>query len=439
MPKGAFDFHTLEEVRACAQALGVSLPLREDVSILSTPVTLAGRTLPNRLAIQPMEGCDGTPDGRPGELTYRRYRRFARSGAALLWAEAMAVVPEGRANPRQLWLTAGNVSDFARLAAAIKADCQAQWGFEPLLLLQATHSGRYSRPEGAPAPLVAQRNPSLESGGVTPRVLTDDELAALPEAYAATARLAQQAGFDGVDVKCCHGYLLNELMGAFTRPGKYGGDLEGRTRLYFDAIRAAQAAVSGRFIVTSRLNLYDGFARPYGFGASIDTAEMDLTEPLEVVGRLHQALGLPLLDITMGNPYANPHVNRPYNAGGYAPPEHPLCGVARMMNATLRLKAAYPSLALIGSGLSFLRQYAAPAAAGLVAGGVDMAGFGRMAFAYPDFAADLLQRGALEPKRCCLTCGKCTHLMRGGSPAGCPVFDRETYLPLYRALPEADA
>ena len=172
MPKGAFDFHTLEEVRARAQALGVSLPLQEDVSILSTPVTIAGRTLPNRLAVQPMEGCDGTPDGRPGALTYRRYRRFARGGAALLWAEATAVVPEGRANPRQLWLTADNVSDFARLAAAIKADCQAQWEFEPLLILQATHSGRYSRPEGAPAPLVAQRNPPLESGGVTPRMLS---------------------------------------------------------------------------------------------------------------------------------------------------------------------------------------------------------------------------------------------------------------------------
>lgn len=437
MPKGAFNFHTLAEVRARAQALGVALPLQEDVSILSTPVAVAGRTLPNRLAIQPMEGCDGTPDGRPGELTYRRYRRFAQGGAALLWAEATAVVPEGRANPRQLWLTRDNVSDFARLAAAIKSDCQAQWGFEPLVILQATHSGRYSRPEGAPTPLVAQRNPLLESGGVTPRVLEDDELAALPQAYAATARLAQQAGFDGVDIKCCHGYLLNELLGAFTRPGAYGGSLENRTRLYFDAIRAAQAAVTGRFIVSSRFNLYDGFAHPYGFGASSDGKGMDLSEPFQVVGQLHRGLGLPLLDITMGNPYANPHVNRPYNAGGYDPPEHPLCGVARMMNATLALKAAYPSLSLIGSGLSFLRQYAAPAATGLVAGGVDMAGFGRMAFAYPDFAADILQRGALDPKRCCLACSKCTHLMRGGGMAGCPVFDRETYLPLYRALSEA--
>ena len=236
------------------------------------PLEVAGYRLHNRLVIQPMEGCDGTLDGSPGELTRRRYRRFAESGAGLIWMEAVAVVREGRANPRQLMLTRTNLDAFKRLTEDIREWAVRATGREPVLVMQATHSGRYSKPEGDPAPRIACRNPLFEKDMPLPDscILSDDELRALPERYACSARLAEEAGFDGVDIKACHRYLLNELLSAHTRPGPYGGSFENRTRLLRDAVRAAKAATAGGAFITSRLNVYDGFPYPYGWGVLPD-------------------------------------------------------------------------------------------------------------------------------------------------------------------------
>ena len=175
-----------------------------------------------------MEGCDGTADGRPGELTLRRYDRFARSGAGLIWAEATAITPEGRANPRQLWLTEENLNDYQRFVTDIKETCMRENGFEPIVLLQATHSGRYSKPEGTPAPLIAYNNPIFEGDSpiASDRILSDDYLYGLIDKFGTTAALAERAGFDGVDIKCCHRYLNSELLSAYNRPGDIGGTLD---------------------------------------------------------------------------------------------------------------------------------------------------------------------------------------------------------------------
>ncbi len=163
------------------------------------PLEVAGYRLHNRLVIQPMEGCDGTLDGSPGELTRRRYRRFAESGAGLIWMEAVAVVREGRANPRQLMLTRTNLDAFKRLTEDIREWAVRATGREPVLVMQATHSGRYSKPEGDPAPRIACRNPLFEKDMPLPDscILSDDELRALPERYACSARLAEEAASTG--------------------------------------------------------------------------------------------------------------------------------------------------------------------------------------------------------------------------------------------------
>ena len=98
---------SIEDLRRLNAQLGVSVDAIEDVSILARPVEFAGLTIPNSLAVHPMEGCDGDAQGRPDDLTVRRYERFAAGGAGLIWAEAIAVVEEARANPRQLWLHRG--------------------------------------------------------------------------------------------------------------------------------------------------------------------------------------------------------------------------------------------------------------------------------------------------------------------------------------------
>lgn len=424
-----FHYRTSDDLRERARGLGAFLPLSEDFSALFVPLELAGKTVANRIAFQPMEGTDGTPEGAPGPLTCRRYERFAHGGPGLIWFEAVATVPEGRASARQLFLTENNVQDFRRLNDRIREICMKENGYAPLIIMQATNSGRYAKPTGTPVPLTAYFCPPLEDPPVPgAHRVTDEELRHFEEAYGRTARLCQQAGFDGMDIKGCHRYLANELLSAYTRPGPYGGSYENRTRFLKNAFRAAQASVTGSFFLTSRLNVYDGFAYPYGFGVREGSLDVDLTEPIRLIRELHEEFGIPLINVTMGNPYKNPHVNRPYDRGNYVPDEHPLVGEGRMMASVRGIQTALPQLPVLGSAFSYLRQFAPCLAAGMVGGGsCALAGFGRMAFAYPDFVRDLRHHGGLNREKVCVTCGGCAQLLRAGRPAGCIVRDREVY------------
>ena len=429
-------YTTLQDFQAQNRELGTALSFSTDVEALAAPLAVGSKTMPNRLACQAMEGCDGTADGCPDVLTKRRYERFAKGGAGLIWFEATAVMEEGRANPRQLYITENNLDSFKRQVEAIKETALQENGYEPVVIMQATHSGRYSKPQGVPAPLIAYNNPVFEKDSPISedRIVTDDYLDSVGDALVNGAVLAEKAGFDGVDIKCCHRYLNSELLSAYNRPGKYGGSLENRTRLLRESVQGAIQSCSRDFIVSSRLNVYDGFAYPYGFGVKDDgSLAFDPKEPDMLIKELYR-LGVRILNITMGNPYFNPHVNRPYAQGGYQPPEHPLEGVARMLEGIAKLKKATPQMAMICSALSYL-GVAAPnvAAAYIQAGGFDVAGFGRTIFAYPDFAKDILRTGKMDRTKICICCSKCTEIMRtpGGTP-GCVIRDREIYRPIYQ-------
>ena len=424
-----FHYLTLDSLRAAAAEVKADLPLQEDVSPLFRPLPLGAKAAPNRIAFQPMEGTDGTEGGAPGELTIRRYERFAKAGPGLIWFEAVATVPEGRASAHQLYLTEENVDEFKRLTDDIRETCLRENGYAPVLVMQATNSGRYSKPHGYPEPMIAYNCPPLEDTPLpADRIVSDDDLRRFEEAYTKTARLCQQAGFDGMDVKCCHRYLACELLSAYTRPGEYGGSFENRTRFLKNCYRAAQAGLSsGEFFLTSRLNAYDGFPYPYGFGVREGSLEPDMTEAIRLIRELEAEFHIPLINITMGNPYKNPHVNRPYDHGNYVPDEHPLEGVDRVMKGVSEIQHAV-DIPVLGSAFSYLRQFSTNLAAGMVEGGhAAMAGFGRMAFAYPDFVQDARRNGQLDPRRVCLTCGGCAKLLRAGTPAGCILRDREVY------------
>lgn len=424
------DFHTQNNT------LGTDLPFLSDTSVLGTPLTVGGRVIHNRLACQAMEGCDGTADGRPDTLTKRRYGRFASGGAAIIWFEATAVMEEGRANPRQLYITKDNLDSFKRQVEDIKETGLKQNGFEPTVIMQATHSGRYSKPDGTPRPLIAYNNPIFEKDSPISkdRIVTDKYIDRVKEALINGARLAEAAGFDGVDIKCCHRYLNSELLSAYGREGRYGGSLENRTRLLRESIKGAKDICGSDFLVSSRLNIYDGFPHPYGFGVKNDrSVDFDPTEPIWLVRELY-SYGVRLLNITMGNPYFNPHVNRPFASGGYETDEHPLEGVKRVLEGITAVKKAVPDMAVISSALSYL-GVAAPnvASAYIQNGGFDFAGFGRTAFAYPDFANDIIKTGGMDKNKICICCSKCTHIMRtpGGTP-GCVIRDKDIYLPIYK-------
>ena len=426
-----FKYKTLDDVRADIDALGLDLPLSEDTSALARGFDVKGEKIHfrNSVAIHPMEGFDSEPDGAPSELTRRRYLRFADSDAGLYWFEAVAISNESRSNDRQLWLNEQSADAFKRLIDELHEKTNGA-----PVICQLTHSGRFSRPDNKPAPIIAYHNPVLNRPFNIPAdhpVVTDEYLDSLVPQYVRAAKLAEQVGFDGVDIKACHRYLMSELLSAYTRKGRYGGSYENRTRLYRDVIAAVKSEVG--IAVGTRLGVHDGIGYPYGFGDDMeDSSKFDPSEALRLIGDIHK-LGVNLINVTMGTPYYNPHVNRPYCTGGYEPPEHPLVGVARMINGAALLQKAFPDITFIGTGYTFLRQFSPYLAAGAVGSGmISAAGFGRMAFAYDGFAKDLIA-GEMKPNKCCLTCGKCTELMRAFTTTGCPIRDSEVYAPIYKA------
>ena len=433
-----FEYSSLNDLLHEAESFGLDLHFSDNLNLLAGKVTVGGYTVPNSLAFNPMEGTDGKTDGSPDELTIRRYERFSRGGAGLIWFEAVAVVPEGRASPRQLWIHEKNLQEYQRLFESMLNNARAESGagFIPLCIMQLTHSGRFSKPEGKPAPIIAAHNPYLDPRlGIDESypVIGDGELERLEDKFVEAAVLAKKAGFHGIDVKCCHRYLNSELLSAFTRKGGYGETFEGRTRFLLNVVGKIKSKLGSGFIVTTRLNIYDGIPYPYGWGTDReDYLKYSLAEPIKLVHELYNR-GVKIINLTMGTPYYNPHVNRPYDKGGYIPPEHPLFGVARLTSGTGKIQKAVPGIAVIGTGYSWLRQFSPYLAAGTLEKGLaTLIGYGREGFAYPGFAKDILNGGSLKKDKCCIACSKCTEIMRAGGTSGCVVRDAKVYAPIYR-------
>jgi len=461
------SFTTVDRFRAHLDGLGVELPAADGVTPapegpLAQPLVLplggAGeRTVGNRFTVLPMEGWDATTDGFPSELVERRWERFGASGAKLVWGgEAVAVRPDGRANPRQLCLHTDEHGDaLAALRRRLVETHGDRHGTTADLVvgLQLTHSGRFSRPDdGGPRPLLAYRHPVLDrrlpAGEAT--VLDDDALDELAADYVAAAGRAAAAGFDFVDVKACHGYLGHELLSAVDRPGRYGGSLDGRTRFLRTVAEGIAAAAPGLGLAV-RMSAFDlvpfrpgpdGTGEPeptdlpyrHAFGGDGTGAGVDLDETVAVLDVL-AGLGITLVCVTAGSPYYTPHVQRPAlfpPSDGYEPPEDPLVGVARLVAAAAELKRRRPGTALVGSGYSYLQEWLGPVAEAVVAGGLaDSVGVGRMVLSYPELPADLLAGRAPERRRLCRTFSDCTTAPRAGLVSGCYPLDD-----FYKARPE---
>lgn len=433
-----FHYKTLAELKSRAEELNVHIPFAEDTRILAQSASFGPVTLQNRLGIAPMEGGDGLPDGSPSELTLRRYLRYARGGAGLIWIEAVAIAPEARNGTRQLMLTADTLDQFKRFSASIKQAGMEANGFAPYLVIQAHHSGRYSSPGGVSAPLIAYRHPQLDGGlPITDSsIVTDDYLKSVEDEFAEFARLSREAGFDAVDVKCCHGYLLPELTSAYLRPGLYGGCFENRVRLLVNSVAASKAYESHDFQVTARIGIYDGLPWPCGFGVREQgDAAPDMSEPIRLVEILARQYGVSMVNLTVGNPCVVNHMNRPYDMGRYLPDEHPLESIARIIRLIGEVKRAVPEMFVSASAPTYLRRYAGLYAAGAVEeGACDHMIFGRMSYANPEFPHQILSCGEVDPNKTCLTCGKCEQLIGSGRPAGCPIRDPEPYGRLYREM-----
>ena len=428
-----FAYRHPDELKEDIVRAGVELPFTEQLDILKSPLSLNGKLLPNRLAIHPMEGCDGTVDGAPGELTFRRYERFGASGAGLLWMEACAVSHEGRGNSRHLYMYHENVSAFKKLYDSMmaKAKTVSINESEPYTVLQLTHAGRYSKPDAdAPAIIAVTANLYLDPvSNPKRRLISDEELEQLENQYVTSAMMAKEIGFDAIDIKACHRYLISELLSAHTREGRYGGSFENRIRFLLNIIDKIKDQVD--IDIAVRINGYDAIPYPYGWGTD-ETGKPAMQEPRRLMQLLYDR-GVRLVNVSAGNPYYNPHIGRAADTGAYLAPEHPIESAARMLHIIKEMKEAAPGMTLVGTGFSWFREYGANIAAGCIEQGwMDLAGFGRQAFAYPDFALDIMQHGTMIRRKCCTTCTKCTELMRFGGQTGCVIKDSKVYLPRWR-------
>ncbi|MGJ5815455.1 NADH:flavin oxidoreductase [Paludibaculum fermentans] len=461
-----FIYRSLAELEAGARDLGTQHvrfqhdPAKVQQALLRK-VPVGDRIAGNSMAIHPMEGCDGTLEGHPDELTWRRYERFARGGCKLIWFEATAVHQGGRANPRQIWLNENTYDSFARLYEMMIRSHTEVWGTTDDLLIpiQLTSSGRYS----VPTRTLAYHNPLIDQKNGVPAdypVISDDELERLEDSYVETAALAQRAGFTALDLKATHGYLLAELLGAKTREGRYGGSLENRTRFLKNVLGKMRARFGDSMLLCMRLGCFDSvpfvrdeatglgrplpFPTPYPWGWGVNPEnplEEDLSEVKQAI-TWFQEWGIQLLNVSLGSPYYNPHIGRPFEKpddGNYEQPEHPFHGVDRHFRIAGELQRTFPKLPIVGTGYSWLQKYAINAgAANVEDGNVSFLGLGRGVLSYPDFAKDVIEKGELDEIRVCKTLTYCTFLMRqksnelGQYPAGCPPFDKLVYGPIMK-------
>jgi len=450
------------------QAAALGLNLHADDAVLTgpdaplrQPLHFRDRLIGNRWCTQPMEGWDGTTTGGVTEPMLRRWRRFGESGAKLIWGgEAMAVRPDGRANPNQLIISPENAAGIRRLRETLVEAHRARFGRTDDLLIgfQLTHSGRFCRPNEKTRyePRVAFRHPLLDARfKVTSdeQVWTDGELCGLVEDYVRAARVAADCGADFVDIKHCHGYLLHEFLGAHKRPGPYGGSFEHRTRLLREIVEGIRA--SGNAIeIGVRLSAFDfvpfkpdpARGRPgklgpgipedyshllpydYAFGCNrYHPVEYDLAETFRFVDLLAE-LDIKLLNLSAGSPYYNPHIQRPAAyppSDGYQPPEDPLMGVARQIEVVRQIRAHAPKdMIIVGSGYSYLQEYLPHVAQHNVrTGWVDSVGLGRMLLAYPHVLADAIYDGRTNHRQFCRTFSDCTTAPRNGLASGCYPLD----------------
>ena len=457
---------TPNDFQEYAKSVGAQLPFDQTLAPMNqspyhkTYKLNSGRTIGNRLCILPMEGWDGTTEGRPSDYTKRRWKNFAISGAKLLWGcEAVAVQSDGRANPNQLVIERSNLDEYKSLFESLNVYHREKFGNTDDLVigLQLTHSGRFCKPYDKKKlePKILYHHPVLDKKfGLREDhpLMTDDYIDRLIENFVAAAVMAQEAGFHFVDIKHCHGYLGHEFLSARTRDGKYGGSFENRTRFLRSIAEGIKAEAPG-LELSVRLSAFDwipftkgedgmgvpeklnGSSYSFSFGGNPSGIGEDLAETNQFL-KLLQQLNIQLVCITAGSPYYNPHIQRPAlfpPSDGYQPPEDPLVGVARQLRITGEIKKTFPDLTIVGSAYSYLQEWLPYVGQNALNNDLtDFVGLGRMVLSYPELAEDILKGQPLKRDKICRTFSDCTTAPRNGMISGCFPLDD-----FYKALPEA--
>lgn len=438
-----FDYETIDELKVEIENRNLKIPLSEDIEILREALSIGSSKAPNRLVANPMEGNDANKDGGPSVLTNRRYRRLAAGGSGVIWVEATAVTKKGKSSERQLYLDKNSAPDFQELVSEIRRYSVGPTGKsqDPYVVLQLNHSGRHSSPDGSPEPVIAHHVDILDAKydviDSDYPAISDGELEELQSNYVKAASLAEKAGFDAVDVKACHGYLIHELLTSYNRENsRYGGKrLEDRARFLLEVVSSIREETSD-LDITPRINVYDHLPYPAGFGVKKDgSLDRDFTEPSQLIDEL-ESLGIHTVNLGITNPYYEPYIERPYDTpvpGGKLPEEHPLKTIQRNIEITKKISKLRPEVNFIATGFSWLREYFPHLSASLcetgVVGGI---GVGRISLADPDYSNQLFSNGYLKRDNLCTTCSSCVQMLRNGDEVGCLTRDAEMYRSSYK-------
>jgi 2,4-dienoyl-CoA reductase-like NADH-dependent reductase (Old Yellow Enzyme family) len=383
---------------------------------LNQPIAVGSRTAANRFVNQPMECNDGDERGNPTELTFTRYRELARGGAGIIIVESFAINYESRARKNQLNLSEEAAPLLERMVREMR-----EINPSPLILFQINHSGRHSSPAFSKAVSLAP------TAGPGVHILTEEDIERIGGEFVRAAVLARQVGADGIDFKHCHGYLCSEMLRpGNTRPDRFGGSFENRTRFFREtAEKLRKSAGGGEFLLGLRYSIYEGIVGGVGTSGPAEVIE-DLTEPL-AFARMAEEAGMDYINVSAGIPAIVGEIVRPTKSF----PE----GVYRHFGWAARVKAEV-KIPVIGSGYSYLRdgkndlKEPDPARKSLLYwaeknlrdGRVDFVGLGRQSLADPHFPRKILG-GEPDPVRFCVACGGCSLLLRSQALVGCSAYN----------------
>jgi 2,4-dienoyl-CoA reductase-like NADH-dependent reductase (Old Yellow Enzyme family) len=384
-----------------------------------SPIQIGTKTAPNRLASQAMEGNDGEKGGNPSVLTIERYENLARGGWGLVIVEATSVTTESLARINCLCLNENTLERFKVLVDAFR-----KINPDAVLLLQITHSGMKSIPAFSKKVGICP-DPSADTDGTTPHVLTEAEIEVIRKAFVQTTLLAKAAGFDGADFKLCHGYFGAEMLRlANIRSDRWGGSFKNRTRFLTEGVEEIRAQLGGaEFILGSRISMYEGIRGGCGTAGPEEIIE-DLTEMDSLIS-LMDDLGMDYINVSAGVPGVTSEITRPVKSSRWLYLHQ--FRYAKYAKELLQLRNS--RMKTIGSTYTVLGEDAAAAAGeNILKGYTDLAGFGRQSFADPLYPVKL-KNG--EKINYCTLCSGCSKLMIRQLHDGCILYN-EYYKDLNR-------
>ncbi len=388
-------------------------------SKLLSPLKIGTRVSPNRFFIQAMECTDADADGNPSELTYKRYENLFRGESGVITLEAISITHESRSRLNQLMIMPENLKPLKNFVKKMK-----EINPNLLFIFQLTHSGELSNPDFSRRVTV---KPLPGKGG---ELMTEEDVLKIIDDFVLAAKIAHEAGADGIDMKLCHGYLGSQILRPYNdKKWKYGGSWENRRQFAFDLYEKIQRAVNDKnFLIGSKISAWEGF--PGGFGTiGPDSPVIDLTEPIDLVKGLEER-GAQYFVQSAGSPSITVSLTQADRGSPYFAYLHQY--FSKILRDNLK-----PETVVVGSNFSVFRDgknkicgvseesssLFAYGAQCIEQGVCDMIALGRQSFADPLLPLKL-REGREKEIKYCTVCDNCLELLIQQSPIGCCTFNK---------------